>query len=68
MKQLVIKYKKPIAFLIKNKKLFNKKEEINIIKNQKILRSFSGSMVSKSIIWGIFFSFLFLTTEAEIYH
>jgi phosphonopyruvate decarboxylase len=44
-----LKYKKPIAFLIKNKKLFNKKEEINIIKNQKILRSFVIDELLKKI-------------------
>lgn len=46
-----LKYKTPVAFLIKNKKLFNKnkKPKINIIKNKKILRSFVIDELLKKI-------------------
>jgi phosphonopyruvate decarboxylase len=46
-----LKRKKPIAFLIKNKKLFNEKKQtkINIIKNSKILRSFVINELLKKV-------------------
>ena len=46
-----LKYKTPVAFLIKNKKLFNKnkKPKISIIKNKKISRSFVIDELLKKI-------------------
>jgi phosphonopyruvate decarboxylase len=47
-----LKYKVPVAFLIKNKKLFSKNKknmQINVIKKQRILRSFAIEELLKKI-------------------